>query len=85
MHDGSIKSLGDVIRHYEAGGRRIEQGAWAGDGSRNPYKSTFIKGFSLSDEERTDLLAFLESLTDRTVLVDPRFADPFARTSDAGQ
>lgn len=78
MHDGSIESLDAVIRHYEAGGRAITQGARAGDGNRSPYKSAFIKGFSLSDQERADLLEFLASLTDESVLHEPRFADPFA-------
>jgi cytochrome c peroxidase len=83
MHDGSIPTLDEVIRHYEAAGRRIEQGTWAGDGSRNPYKSAFIKGFSLTDNERADLLAFLESLTDEKVLHDQRFADPFAQAEES--
>jgi cytochrome c peroxidase len=83
MHDGSIATLDDVIRHYEAGGRTIGEGASAGAGSRNPFKSLFIKGFSLSDDERADLLAFLESLTDPTVLEDPQFSAPvdFAESS----
>ncbi|MDH5214770.1 MAG: di-heme enzyme [Gammaproteobacteria bacterium] len=80
MHDGSIATLQEVIRHYEAGGRLIEQGERAGDGRRNPYKSTFVKGFSLTDAEREDLLAFLNALTDQTVLTDPVFADPFTET-----
>lgn len=78
MHDGSLPSLNEVLRHYEAGGRAIAQGPRAGDGSRNPYKSPFMKGFSLSDEERDDMLDFLAALTDETVLQAPRFADPFA-------
>jgi cytochrome c peroxidase len=78
MHDGSLETLDAVIRHYEAGGRAIAQGPRAGDGSRSPYKSMFIKGFDLNDEERAALLDFLHSLTDETVLYDPRFADPFA-------
>jgi cytochrome c peroxidase len=80
MHDGSIATLDGVIRHYEAGGRQIEEGTYAGDGRRSPFKSPFIKGFTLSDEERADLLAFLESLTDTSVLNSPRFADPFRHT-----
>ncbi len=84
MHDGSIATLDAVIRHYEAGGRAITRGARAGDGSRSPYKSTFVKGFSLSDQERADLLEFLASLTDETVLREPRFADPFAGSGPAG-
>lgn len=82
MHDGSIATLDEVISHYEAGGRTIEEGAYAGNGNRNPFKSLFIKGFPLSEQERADLLAFLESLTDESVLVDSRFASP-ADLSDA--
>jgi cytochrome c peroxidase len=84
MHDGSIESLDAVIRHYEAAGRTIAQGTRAGDGSRSPYKSPFIKGFSLGDQERADMLEFLASLTDETVLQEPRFADPFAGAGQAG-
>ena len=77
MHDGSIASLPEVIDHYARGGRRIEAGEYAGDGARNPYKSVFIRGFRLTEQERADLLAFLHSLTDETVLRDQRLANPF--------
>lgn len=78
MHDGSIATLDGVIDHYAAGGRRIEAGPFAGDGSRNPYKSEFVRGFTLTDAERADLEAFLEALTDESVLTNPAFRDPFA-------
>ncbi len=78
MHDGSIATLDGVIDHYAAGGRRIEAGAFAGDGSRNPYKSEFVRGFMLTDAERADLEAFLTALTDESVLTNPAFRDPFA-------
>jgi len=77
MHDGSVGSLEEVIRIYEAGGRSIASGPYAGDGSQSPLKSGFVSGFSLSDSERADLLKFLESLTDRQFIEDPRFSDPF--------
>ncbi len=77
MHDGSMASLEEVVRHYEAGGRVIEAGPYAGDGRANPYKSGLVAGFSLTDAERADLIAFLESLTDETFIGDPRFTDPF--------
>ena len=76
MHDGSIATLGEVIAHYERGGRLLEEGPFAGDGRRSPFKSEFVRGFELSDAERSDLVEFLESLTDETVLTDPRFANP---------
>lgn len=78
MHDGSVETLEEVIRIYERGGRSIEDGPNAGDGALNPHKSGFVSGFTLTDQEREDLLAFLESLTDEDFLTDPRFSDPFA-------
>ncbi len=81
MHDGSAATLDDVISHYANGGRVIEEGEFAGDGRRNPYKSEFMRGFELSDSERKDLLAFLHSLTDQRVLEDPRWSSPFTAAS----
>ena len=77
MHDGSIATLDGVLDHYQQGGRVIEAGPFAGDGSRNPYKSIFVREFDLSESERADLLAFLEALTDESVLTNPAFSDPF--------
>lgn len=76
MHDGSIANLADVIAHYERGGRLIEAGAYAGDGRLSPYKSEFVRSFELSDTERDDLIAFLNALTDNSVLTDARFSNP---------
>lgn len=77
MHDGSIANLRDVVAHYERGGRLIETGPYAGDGRLSPFKSEFIRGFELSDAERDNLIAFLESLTDQSLLTDSRFSNPF--------
>lgn len=81
MHDGSIATLDEVLDHYAAGGRTIAEGPHAGVGRDNPYKSSFIRGFELSDQERADVLAFLESLTDEHFLTDPELADPWPATS----
>lgn len=77
MHDGSIATLDGVIDHYAAGGRTLASGPNAGVGRDNPFKSRFITGFTLTAQERRDLIAFLEALTDERFLHDPRFADPF--------
>jgi cytochrome c peroxidase len=77
MHDGSIKTLEEVIEHYAAGGRTISSGEFAGIGSKNPLKSNFIAGFKLSDTEKQDLLEFLSSLTDEGFVKNPAFSDPF--------
>jgi len=77
MHDGSIATLADVIRHYETGGRTVPDGPLKGAGAGNVHKSEFVKGFALTDDERRDLVAFLESLTDLAFTSDPRFSDPW--------
>ena len=56
MHDGSVATMSEVIDIYAAGGR--------GNGVNNPLKSPFVQGFDITDEEKQDLLTFLESLTD---------------------
>ena len=64
MHDGSLATLNDVIDFYAAGGRVLTVESRTGDGRMHPGKSAFIKGFTLTAEERADLLNFLSSLTD---------------------
>jgi cytochrome c peroxidase len=76
MHDGSIATLDEVLDHYAAGGRTIPEGPYAGVGSASPYKSGFLHGFTLTADERADILAFLRSLTDLDLLSDPRFGPP---------
>ena len=61
MHDGSLPSLEEVIDHYARGGHRS---------ARQDAK---VRPLSLSAAERGDLLAFLQSLTDREFVDDPRF------------
>jgi cytochrome c peroxidase len=69
MHDGSIPTLEAVIEHYNAGGR-----------TDNPLKSEFLKPMELTPQEKRDLVAFLQSLTDSTFLRDPRFTNPWRTT-----
>jgi cytochrome c peroxidase len=72
MHDGSIATLGEVLDHYAAAGRAQAQGA-----GTSPYQSEFVRGFTLTPQEKEDVLAFLGSLTDTQFLTDPRLSDPF--------
>jgi cytochrome c peroxidase len=65
MHDGSIPTLDGVLSHY------------AGGGHNNPNKDPLIAGFTLSAQDRSDLIEFLKSLTDEAVLHDRRFANPW--------
>ena len=76
MHDGSIPTLSEVIDHYAAGGRTLNVGINSGAGNENAKKSRLVSGFELDDDDKSALISFLESLTDHTVLADPRFSDP---------
>jgi cytochrome c peroxidase len=78
MHDGSLATLENVLDFYAEGGRNISSGAQAGDGRLNPHKSAFIRGFTLTAQDKADLVAFMESLTDTAFVTDPALADPFA-------
>ncbi|WP_437912881.1 MbnH family di-heme enzyme [Sorangium sp. So ce302] len=68
MHDGSVATLEEVVDHYAAGGRTIDDGPFAGVGSENPNKSTLVRAFTITPEEKADVVAFMKSLT------DPEFA-----------
>ncbi|ERN41285.1 cytochrome c peroxidase [Rubidibacter lacunae KORDI 51-2] len=76
MHDGSVASLEEAIAHYASGGRAIVEGKYVGDGRSNPLKSNFMTGFELTEQEKQDLLALLESFTDREFLTNPAFGKP---------
>ena len=79
MHDGSLATLDDVLNHYSRGGTLTPSGPNAGDGKSNPNKSLFIRGFTLTDGERQDVLEFLRSLTDTDFINNPQFSDPANR------
>jgi len=83
MHDGSIETLREVVEHYAAGGRVLEASDYAGDGRTSPLKSGLVRGFEATDEEVDDVVAFLESLTDRAFIENPSFSDPFG-SADGG-
>jgi cytochrome c peroxidase len=76
MHDGSLATLEEVVDHYTAGGTETLDGPLAGDGRTNPNKSPLVRPFTVTPQERADMVAFLESLTDETFVTDPRFAPP---------
>ncbi len=51
MHDGSLKTLKEVVDFY------------AGGGNSNPYLASDMKKIKLTGQERLDLVDFMESLT----------------------
>ena len=61
MHDGSLATLYDVIEHYNRGGKD------------HINKDQKIKPLDLTENEKSDLLAFLHSLTDQNFLNNKNF------------
>ena len=55
MHDGAFKTLEEVIDFFDKGG------------NPNPHLSPLMKPLGLSDQEKTDLIAFLKALTGETI------------------
>ena len=51
MHDGSLKTLKDVVRYYAQGG------------TPNPHQDKAVRPIALTDGELDDLVAFLETLS----------------------
>lgn len=67
MHDGRFTTLEQVVAHYATGIR----GGPALDNRLPPG------GLGLTAEQQSDLVAFLRTLTDTTLIQDARFANPF--------
>lgn len=64
MHDGSLKTLRDVVVHYNNGGITDKTKP------ANAFLSGGIKPLDLSDQQIDDLVAFMESLTSPGVGTD---------------
>lgn len=73
MHDGSIPTLAQVIREHYARSGRASQGG----NSANPLRSELLVGFKVDDQEVSDLVAFLNALTDERFLNNPKFGNPW--------
>ena len=76
MHDGSVETLSDVLTHYARGGTRREEGQLRGDGREHPAKDPLVSGFEMTEDERADLLAFLDALTDPRLLRAEQLGPP---------
>ena len=75
MHDGRFNTLEEVVEHYNSGvqqhpnldDRLTVEGSVGGEPLR----------MDLSANDKQALVAFLRTLTDEPLIVDPRFSDPF--------
>lgn len=65
MHDGRFKTLTEVVKHYNSGIQKS-----------TTLSKELAQPMNLSDNERTELVAFLKTLTDKTFLFNTKYAYP---------
>jgi len=70
MHDGRFSTLEEVVRHYNTG----IQSSPTLDAA---LESTLETGLRLTQQDISDLTAFLHTLTDEELLLDQRYSSPF--------
>ena len=72
MHDGRFATLAEVVEHYNSG---VQNGPALDnrlkDGAGNPQR------LNLSAADKAALVAFMQTLTDTTLVNDPKFSNPF--------
>lgn len=71
MHDGRFKTLEEVIDHYSKGIKNHPNLDQAFKSAAGPVKLNF------SETEKMALVAFLKTLTDKTLISDKRYNNPF--------
>jgi cytochrome c peroxidase len=71
MHDGRFATLEEVIEHYNSGVQNHPN-------LDNPLRRNgSVRRLNLSDEEKRALVAFLHTLSDYELALDPKFSNPF--------
>ncbi len=61
MHDGRFNTLTEVLEHYATGG------------AGHAHQDGLLAAFALTEQDRTDLIAFLSALNDSAFVVDERW------------
>lgn len=70
MHDGRFATLEEVVDHYNSG---VKSSSTADPAIEN----TRLTGLMLDAQDKADLVAFLKTLTDETLISNPAYSDPF--------
>jgi cytochrome c peroxidase len=74
MHDGRFATLEEVIEHYNSG---VKAHPNLSSQLRNPDNTPLRLG--LTSTEKAALIAFLKTLTDRSIISDVKFSSPFKK------
>lgn len=78
MHDGRFKTLAEVVDHYSD---HVKESAALSTFIRGESNEQGAKILKLRPEEKRQIIAFLNMLTDSTFISDPRFSNPHLLTS----
>jgi len=65
MHDGRFETLEEVLDHYAAGGHGVLN------------EDANIRTFPLTEQQKLDLVVFLNTFTDTSFIQNPAFQNPF--------
>jgi cytochrome c peroxidase len=65
MHDGRMKTIEEVLDHYQSGGHYAKN------------LDPFLNQININTRDKADIIAFLKTLTDTTFINDKRFSNPF--------
>jgi len=68
MHDGRFSTLEEVIDHYNTGG--------VASATIDPFMKYTTGGLQLTAGQKSDIIAFLHTLTDTLFVENPDFSNP---------
>ena len=71
MHDGRFKSLEEVVEFYNS---QVKNSVTLDPIMTKPGKDN---GLNLTAPEKEDLVNFLKTLTDSTIITEPKYSNPF--------
>jgi len=69
MHDGRFQTLEEVVNHYDSGGHPSP--------TVDPLMKHIGSGLNLTNQDKADLIAFLNTFTDSTFINEPNYRSPF--------
>ena len=70
MHDGRFQTLEEVVDHYN-------EGIHPSPSLDQALLATSETGLFLTEQDKVDLINFMKTLTDQSLLNDERYSDPF--------
>ncbi len=65
MHDGRFQTIEEVVEHYNSGGKF------------SPNKNPLVPPLHLTPQQKSDLIAFILTLTDSSFITNPAYQNPF--------